>query len=254
MSPLNALINALHLHNNVFCFSEMNMAEIAATVGNFVVCFFPMEGQPTLGVLRFAVSLIVFFVFIMHDAVTGDGILVFSCHPKTDDGHEERCFSKYTTEMNPLMRLHHFLLVTALILAGLWIAMIRYSSIHFKKVRGEFPDTRKRLGQEFFKWFIGHAVAEAVVIFVIFVLFLCTQKIRVVDGYNCNHQIASGVICMDKHRFEKRFFNVLFILWMLFTFFLCIGTFIHVQRNQDNYVKELMLVLDTTVNEAEKKV
>lgn len=229
------------------------MSWVGTAAVNFVLSFFSMEGQPGWGVVRFVLSLIAFFVFTTDGVVTGNGRLRFICQPKTNDVHKELCFSQYSTEMNPLMRLYHFFLVTALILVVLWIAMIRYSYIHFKKVRGEFPNQREHLGQEFFKWFLCHAVTEAVLALFILVLFLYTQKILLVDEYYCNHHIGVEVLCKDKGREDKQFFNFLFIAWILFTIFFCIGAVVDVLCNKENLIKELFLDLDTTVNGAEKK-
>lgn len=229
------------------------MTKILASILNFLSSFSLLEGQPTPGALRFICSPIFFFVLARHDAVTESGRLDFSCDSNITVVDKELCFLHYSAEINPLMQLYHFLLVTAFILLVLWAAMIRYSSIHLKKIRGaKFSSEREYLCEHYLNMFLLHVRSEAAFISVILVSFSCTQKICSADTYNCNLN-AQVVMCVEVHHREKRVFNIFFIGWMLFTLFLCILTIVWAQCYKENFIKELLFILDTTGKGAENK-
>lgn len=229
------------------------MAGFSTVLGNFVLSFFSMEGQPTMGALRFTFFMIFIIVLANHDAVADSGRLDFICQPKTNDVHKEQCFSQYSAEMNPLMRLYHFLLVTALILVVLWIAMIRYSSIHLRKIRRvtDFSE-REHLWHEFRRIFLLHVSSEAVVLSAMLGLFCFVQKIHFAETYICTLKIAPVITCIDLHHQVKSIFNILFIEGLAFLLFLCIMTVCQAVCNKESFIKEL-LVLNARENKAGKK-
>ncbi|XP_015761088.1 PREDICTED: uncharacterized protein LOC107340256 [Acropora digitifera] len=245
-----ALINAIYLLNYAFCFSEVNMTGIGPIL-NFLSSFSPLEGQPTIGVVRFSCSLVFCFILARHDAVTESGRLDFSCDPNISVVDKELCFLHYSAEMNPLMRLYHFLLVTAFALVVLWTAMIRYSSIHLRKIRRATKSSeREHLCQKFFKMFLFHVESEAIVLSVILGVFYCVQRIHFAETYICPLKTARMMTCRDMHHQVKSILNILFIGGLAVLLSLCIVTFCQAVCNKESFIKEL-LVLDSRENKTD---
>lgn len=218
---------------------------------NLLSSFSPLEGQPTIGVLRFSCSLVFCFILARHDAVTESGRLDFSCDPNISVVDKELCFLHYSAEMNPLMRLYHFLLVTAFILVVLWTAMIRYSSIHLKRIRRATDSSeREHLCQEFFKWFLCHVEIEALVLSFILGLFYRVQRIHFAETYICTLKTARMMTCRDMHHQVKSILNILFIGGLAVLLSLCIVTVCQAVCNKESFIKEL-LVLDSRENKAD---
>ncbi|XP_015779385.1 PREDICTED: uncharacterized protein LOC107357262 [Acropora digitifera] len=224
-----------------------------ASVWNILSRFSPLEGQSILGGLRLICSAIFLFGMSRIDAVTEGGRLDFSCDPNISVVDEKLCFLDYSDEMNAWMQLKIFLLVTAFILVVLWTAMILYSSNHLKKIRGATDSSeREHLCQQFWRMFLLHVSSEAASISAILVFFSCTQKLVSPDKYDCklNNQV---VTCVDVLHREKKIFNIFFILWMLLILVLCFVTFVRAACYKENFIKELLIVLDTTETGAKNR-
>ena len=231
----------------------VNLGAISTAVLSVLSKFSPKECQPTtIGGVRFVFSLFFLFALTQHGVIADNGRLGFICHPETNDVHEEECFSHYSDEMNPFMRLYHFLLVTAFILVPLWTAMIQYSSIHLPKItRATDSNEKECLCLEFWKMFLLHVVSEAVALSVILGFFCYTQKIHVPKTYNYT-LIAPVTTCRDLYHQDKSVLNIFFIGGILFILFLCIATVYQAVCSKENFIKEL-LVLNTRENKAGKE-
>ena len=168
---------------------------------NFLLRFHPLEGQTTMGCVRFIVYLFLFFVSTQQDATTHNSRLDFTCDPETNNFHRELCFSPYSAKMNPLMRPYQFLLVTACILVVLWTAMIQYSHMLLPKIRKEqsrrvkVPSERKHLCHELWNMSLCHVGCEAIVVSFMLGLFIYTQEFNFPETYNCALISAQVITC-----------------------------------------------------------
>ena len=235
---------------------------------NFLKSLSPLEGQSTMGGVRCIFSLFFIFVLTHHSVIADNGRQGFKCRPQTDDSDKEECFSHFSDEMNPFMRLYHFLLVTAFILFTLWVTMIRYSSINLPKIARADASEKERLYDDFRKMFLLIVGSEAVVLSIIVGFFCYTQKILLEKTYNCiliapvkpsvdvdrqekavdQHRPSRIILtCIDSYRQDKTFYNIVFIAGMVFILLLCIATVFQALCNKEKFIKELP-VLNTTGN------
>ena len=215
---------------------------------------FQVEAQPVIGLVRFRLSLIIVLASL-HQTADNER-LDFTCHPETNDVLTQECLSRYSAEMRSFIYPYFLVRVTAGALFVLWSAISLYSSKHLPKIRKKTIYSQKEhLCREFWGKFFLHVCCEAVVIFVLLVLFCYTQKMYFTENsYNCTVRNASLEIvltCRDDHHRNKSNTNIVIIGGMAFILFLCLWAIFDGMYKKENFIKELV-DLNTTENEKGK--
>lgn len=213
------------------------MKWIGALLGQLVRGVFPAMGQPPIGGVRFIFSILFFTCLMNQNGIVESGRLGFTCENETNEYRKGKCFSNYSTKMNPLTRPYFFLLVTAGILVILWSAMILHSFRHLPNIRRERDRrTRRRLCRKFRKKFLLHVFCEAIVLAVILAVFSYTQEIDFPETYDC----TPTTICRDGNHRDKTTLNYCIVGGMASIILLCIGTVCEVMCYKEDF-KELLV-------------
>lgn len=253
------------LHNYVFCFSKVNMenkvlAIIGAALNKFSQAH-PFGSVTTMGRVSFTIFLFVFILFTYQDRMAHNSRLDFICEPNNiSDFHKHNCFSNYSSEEFRLMRPYQFLSLTACFQVVFWIARILLGRTQLKKLTAKnltsvgFPSDEKDLWHELWTWSRFHVVCEGGVLFVMMVLFICTQKffnVTVTKAHLCTFKGTVVAECVDQNLPMKLLLKWFFILAMAGMCFSCYWTFKQMSSKQK--FKEELLVLNTPVSEKGKK-
>lgn len=195
-----------------------------------------------MGRARIIVSLFLFIAFASQDWIAHNSSLDFSCKPEISTFDIELCFSLYSSEVFPLMRPYHFLLLTACVQVVLWIAMIHYGSMQLQKI------TKQRitrviendLWHELWTWSRRHVFCEVGFLSFMLVLFLFTQEFDVPVTYNCTFKSALVATCIDQYHKRKLLLKWFLIIVMAFMWVFCILTLLPMSCEQ-KFKEELLL-------------